>query len=203
MSTTPRDCPRCRGTLEPAWRGEHRDKFLQCEYCGFLVDVPDEHTVERSESEEFTDDRGIRVKRVTTVRHTRRDLAGELEGVDEGGGLEFPSEIDLGGAKLELTLVELPNELLSEIPPELARAVQKEFIDLSPGDGIQSALGKKLFTPKGWSSEYRFDSEVECPPTTFFLDDSTDMPLAPRYDKLFVAVGVGAALAVAVMMMLF
>ena len=29
MSSTPSECPRCRGSLEPIWRGEHRDKFLQ------------------------------------------------------------------------------------------------------------------------------------------------------------------------------
>ena len=196
MKTTPRECPRCRGSLQPTWRGEHRDKFLQCEYCGFLVDVPDEHTVEHSESEEFTDDHGRQVRRTRTVRHTRRDLDDEPGGAGEGGVLTFIPDFTIDGEEVEFTL--------DEFPPKLARMIQATLDEVGWEDSIQSPPdGGGMTGSKSTSSEYCFESMVEDAPRTVILDDWTDMPLAPRYGKLAAAAGVGAVLAIALMMLLF
>ena len=66
-------CPECNGTLRPTLVGTAKDKHLECEYCGKLVDVEDSSTTIEEEVESFIDPSGRRVQRTRRTIHSRSD----------------------------------------------------------------------------------------------------------------------------------
>jgi len=87
-------CPQCTAPMRADYIGALSDKVLRCDYCGTILDVPDESTVEQSTTTHEVGPGRI----VTTTRKklvTRRDGPGERGGAGDAATVE----IDVGNRK--------------------------------------------------------------------------------------------------------
>jgi len=118
--------------MRPVFVGEMQDKHLQCEYCGHLCDVPDEHSVAKEESVAYTDDAGREVRRSRRVTTTRRDLSGEAskpreeeeDGVPIVAGPGQDTYIIMPGSPEEM-VASLERKMGEELHPDARRELEE------------------------------------------------------------------------------
>lgn len=118
-------CPQCQGSMRPVFVGEMQDKHVQCEYCGHLCDVPDEHSVAKEESVAYTDDAGREVRRSRRVTTTRRDLHDDVAvpGEEREDGVPIQA-----GSDQELHVIEpgTPEEMVASLERKMGEELHPD-----------------------------------------------------------------------------